>query len=188
MMSRNSKILKTMTVWCCLLLVVTGCAGSTQISGDVKTQKAGEREVTLLEPEGAAGNYEAVTYRNLYKAEIYPATVDFDTKEYAYSTNQTFASYGTLPGETVQIDENGNIYINGELLEENYGAETIQNPGRAANPITLGDDEYFVMGDNRNNSKDSRSEEVGNVKRSQIIGRAWLRIWPLNKFGLLKHQ
>lgn len=91
-----------MTVWCCLLLVVTGCAGSTQISGDVKTQKAGEREVTLLEPEGAAGNYEAVTYRNLYKAEIYPATVDFDTKEYAYSTNQTFASYGTLPGETVQ--------------------------------------------------------------------------------------
>ena len=93
-----------------------------------------------------------------------------------------------LPGETVQIDENGNIYINGELLEENYGAETIQNPGRAANPITLGDDEYFVMGDNRINSKDSRSEEVGNVKRSQIIGRAWLRIWPLNKFGLLKHQ
>ena len=86
------------------------------------------------------------------------------------------------------IDENGNIYINGELLEENYGAETIQNPGRAAKPITLGDDEYFVMGDNRNNSKDSRSEEVGNVKRSQIIGRAWLRIWPLNKFGLLKHQ
>ena len=93
-----------------------------------------------------------------------------------------------LPGETVQIDENGNIYINGELLEENYGAETIQNPGRAAKPITLGDDEYFVMGDNRNNSKDSRSEEVGHVKRSQIIGRAWLRIWPLNKFGLLKHQ
>ena len=93
-----------------------------------------------------------------------------------------------LPGETVQIDENGNIYINGELLEENYGAETIQNPGRAINPITLGEDEYFVMGDNRNNSKDSRSEEVGNVKRSQIIGRAWLRIWPLNKFGLLKHQ
>lgn len=93
-----------------------------------------------------------------------------------------------LPGETVQIDENGNIYINGELLEENYGAETIQNPGRAAKPITLGDDEYFVMGDNRNNSKDSRSEEVGNVKRSQIIGRAWLRIWPLNKFGLLKYQ
>ena len=68
MMSRNSKILKTMTVWCCLMLVVTGCAGSTQVSGNVKTQEDGESEVTLLEPEGAAGNYEAVTYRNLYKA------------------------------------------------------------------------------------------------------------------------
>ena len=98
-------------------------------------------------------------------------------------------SAGIVIGDQmIPFDENGNIYINGELLEENYGAETIQNPGRAAKPITLGDDEYFVMGDNRNNSKDSRSEEVGNVKRSQIIGRAWLRIWPLNKFGLLKHQ
>ncbi len=109
-----------------------------------------------------------------------------------------FPPYGTkeyyikriigLPGETIRIDEEGNIYINGEILEEDYGAETIQNPGRAAQEITLGDDEYFVMGDNRNNSKDSRSEDVGNVKRSQIIGRAWLRIWPLNSFGLLKHQ
>lgn len=93
-----------------------------------------------------------------------------------------------LPGETIQIDEEGNIYINGEILEENYGAETIRSAGRAAEPITLGEDEYFVMGDNRNNSKDSRSQEVGNVKRSQIIGRAWLRIWPLNTIGFLKHQ
>ncbi len=93
-----------------------------------------------------------------------------------------------LPGETIQIDEDGNIYIDGELLEENYGAETIQNPGRAREPITLGEDEYFVMGDNRNHSKDSRSEEVGNVNRAQIIGRAWVRIWPLSEIGFLKHQ
>ena len=93
-----------------------------------------------------------------------------------------------LPGETVQIDENGKIYINGEVLEENYGAETIRSAGRASKPITLGEDEYFVMGDNRNNSKDSRSEDVGNVSRSQIIGRAWVRIWPLSKIGVLKHQ
>ena len=93
-----------------------------------------------------------------------------------------------LPGETVQIDENGKIYINGEVLEENYGAETIRSAGRASEPITLGENEYFVMGDNRNNSKDSRSEDVGNVSRSQIIGRAWVRIWPLSKIGVLKHQ
>ena len=93
-----------------------------------------------------------------------------------------------LPGETVQIDEEGNIYINGEILEEDYGLETIANPGRASEPITLGDDEYFVLGDNRNNSTDSRSEKVGNVKRDTITGRAWLRIWPLSGIGFLKHQ
>jgi signal peptidase I len=93
-----------------------------------------------------------------------------------------------LPGETVQIDDEGNIYIDGEILEEDYGLETIQNPGRASEPITLGDDEYFVLGDNRNNSTDSRSEKVGNVKRSTITGRAWLRIWPLSDFGFLTNK
>lgn len=93
-----------------------------------------------------------------------------------------------LPGETVRIDEDGNIYINGEILEESYGAEVIKDPGRAAETITLGDDEYFVLGDNRNNSTDSRTDIVGNVKREDIIGKAWIRIYPFSKFGILKHQ
>lgn len=93
-----------------------------------------------------------------------------------------------LPGETVLIDTDGNIYINGEILEEDYGAEVIVNPGRAGTEITLGDDEYFVLGDNRNNSSDSRDPSVGNIKRSDIIGKAWIRIWPLSDFGILKHQ
>ncbi len=95
-----------------------------------------------------------------------------------------------LPGETVQIDKEGNIYINGEILEENYGRETI-NPdtiGRAAEPVVLGENEYFVLGDNRNHSSDSRRESVGNVSRDDIIGRAWARIWPLNKACFIKHQ
>ena len=88
-----------------------------------------------------------------------------------------------LPGETVQIDLQGNIYINGQILNEDYGKETINFAGLAVEPITLGDDEYFVMGDNRNNSSDSRDPSVGNIRRSNIIGKAWVRIWPLNKFG-----
>ncbi|MCD8076112.1 MAG: signal peptidase I [Lachnospiraceae bacterium] len=93
-----------------------------------------------------------------------------------------------LPGETVRIDEDGSIYIDGELLEEDYGRETIENPGRASEEITLGEDEYFVLGDNRNNSTDSRTERVGNVSRDSIVGKAWLRIWPLSSFGFLTHQ
>lgn len=93
-----------------------------------------------------------------------------------------------LPGETVQIDEEGNIYVNEKVLQESYGKETILHPGRAIDPITLGADEYFVLGDNRNNSTDGRDPKVGNIKREDIIGRAWLRIWPLNKLGFVKHK
>lgn len=93
-----------------------------------------------------------------------------------------------LPGETVQIDEEGNIYIDGEILEESYGKEVILNPGRAIEPIKLGEEEYFVLGDNRNDSSDSREPSVGNIRRENIIGRAWLRIWPFQKFGFIRHR
>ncbi|MBE5907334.1 MAG: signal peptidase I [Lachnospiraceae bacterium] len=88
-----------------------------------------------------------------------------------------------LPGETVYIDAKGTIYINGEKLEENYGREVIANPGLASSEITLADDEYFVLGDNRNNSEDSRFDDVGNIKRSDLIGRAWVRIYPFSEMG-----
>lgn len=94
-----------------------------------------------------------------------------------------------LPGETVQIDEEGNIYIDGEILAESFGKEVIQSNhiGIAGEPILLGEDEYFVMGDNRNNSKDSRMEIVGNVNRDDIVGRAVFRIWPFFRFGTINY-
>ena len=82
----------------------------------------------------------------------------------------------------------GMVYIDGEMLDESYGKETMQYAGVASDPIELGEDEYFVLGDNRNNSSDSRDPSVGNVKEDQIIGKAYIRIWPLNKFGILRHQ
>lgn len=90
-----------------------------------------------------------------------------------------------MPGETVQIID-GQIYINGEVLKESYGKEVIKNAKDASNPMKLGQDEYFVLGDNRNRSADSR--EIGLIKRDKIVGRAWLRIWPLESFGILRHQ
>lgn len=93
-----------------------------------------------------------------------------------------------LPGETVRIDEEGTIYINGEKLDENYGREVISADSRgiAAEEIQVGEDEYFVMGDNRNNSMDSRYPNVGNIKKDAIIGKAVFRLFPLSKFGKIE--
>ena len=89
-----------------------------------------------------------------------------------------------LPGETVQILD-GYVYIDGKKLDEHFCDEKIQNAALASDPITLGDDEYFVLGDNRNASEDSRFPDVGNVRRKEIIGRAWVRIWPFERAGSL---
>lgn len=92
-----------------------------------------------------------------------------------------------LPGETVQIKD-GQILIDGQVLEEDYGLETIKDGRKAETPITLGPDEYFVLGDNRNYSSDSRDSDVGCVSRSQILGKARVVIWPPSHIGILRHQ
>ena len=92
-----------------------------------------------------------------------------------------------MPGEEVQIID-GFVYINGEKLDEHYGAEIMENAGIAAVPIQLGEDEYFVLGDNRNHSSDSREASVGVLTRDQLIGRAWVRIYPFRKIGVIKHE
>ena len=79
-----------------------------------------------------------------------------------------------LPGETVQI-ENGKIYIGGKILEEPMVTEAIHNSGLAAEEMKLDDNEYFVLGDNRNNSEDSRFANIGNILFDDIIGKAWMR-------------
>ena len=76
-----------------------------------------------------------------------------------------------LPGEKLRIDINGNIYINGKIIEDIDGLDKIKSPGLAIEEITIGEDEYFVMGDNRNNSLDSRFEIIGNVHIDDILGK-----------------
>ncbi|MBP5489537.1 MAG: signal peptidase I [Lachnospiraceae bacterium] len=86
-----------------------------------------------------------------------------------------------LPGERIRISD-GVVLINDEPLQEFANVEPMLLPGLANYEITLGEDEYFVLGDSRNNSEDSRYATVSNVKRDEIIGRAWIRT---NKFGFV---
>ena len=89
-----------------------------------------------------------------------------------------------LPGETIQI-VNGRILINGEAYKEGKDFPSINNPGMAANAITLEAGEYFVLGDNRNNSEDSRYADIGKVNKKYITGKLWFQISPRKEIGLL---
>mgnify|MGYP003291419331 CR=1 FL=1 len=92
-----------------------------------------------------------------------------------------------IPGDRVQIKD-GAVYINGELYNEKIEVAAMEETGIAGDEIVLGEDEYFVLGDNRNGSSDSRDPSVGILKREEIIGRAWVRIWPLNNLGVISHE
>lgn len=90
-----------------------------------------------------------------------------------------------LPGETIEIRD-GVVYINGEEYEEEGDLPKITNPGLAENGVTLENDEYFVLGDNRNNSEDSRFAEVQNVNEKYIEGKVWFCVYPADKIGFVK--
>ena len=79
-----------------------------------------------------------------------------------------------VPGDTLYI-KNGRLYVNDEAVEE-YFNDRIAEPGLLGSEVTLGEDEYFVIGDNCNNSEDSRSANIGTVRKSYIIGKAWMKL------------
>lgn len=170
-----STILYILAVLLGTYLLITFVGQRTSVSGSSMEPTLNNNDQLILDK---------ISYRFSEPKRFDIIVFPFQYKENTYYVKRVIG----LPGETVQIDLEGNIYINGEILEEDYGKEKINFPGLAVEPITLGDDEYFVMGDNRNNSSDSRDPSVGNIRRSNIIGKAWVRIWPLNKFGVLKHQ
>jgi signal peptidase I len=118
---------------------------------------------------GDPGRYDIIVFRYQYKED-------------SYYIKRVIG----LPGETVQIVD-GYIYINGELLSEEFGNAVMENAGRASQEVVLGPDEYFVLGDNRNLSSDSRDPLVANVQREQIVGKAFICIYPFDRFGFLRH-
>ena len=91
-----------------------------------------------------------------------------------------------LPGESVRIDEDGFIYINGEKLQESYGKEVMRDPGLAKDGIQLGADEYFLLGDNPQGGEDSRSSDIGIVKKDDLYGKVWFNTTSGDHFGIVK--
>ena len=93
-----------------------------------------------------------------------------------------------LPGEAISF-KNNKLYINEKAYSENYLEEDIINEDFDLNTLgysKIPDNMYLVLGDNRSNSLDSRSKEVGLIKKENIIGKVRLRLWPINKFKLIK--
>lgn len=90
-----------------------------------------------------------------------------------------------LPGETIQIS-GGRILIDGEAYKEGKDFPMISNPGLVSGSITLESGEYFVLGDNRNNSEDSRYADIGMVKKRYIAGKIWFTCAPFEKLGFTK--
>lgn len=170
-------LLYLLGVLCLTYVVVTFVGQRTEVEG-------ASMETTLYDGDNLIVDKISYRFRDPQRFDI--IVFPFKYQENTFYIKRIIG----LPGETVQIDDKGVIYINGEVLEESYGREVIRadNVGIAAEPIKLGEDEYFVMGDNRNNSTDSRTSIVSNIKRDDIVGRAWLRIWPFSEFGILEHQ
>lgn len=89
------------------------------------------------------------------------------------------------PGDTVQI-KNGAVYVNGERYIEETDVVAIEDAGMAEDELTMGEDEYFVLGDNRNSSEDSRYANIGMVRKEYIIGKAWFRFVSLGNMGFVR--
>ena len=154
--------------------IITFVGQRTKVSGH-------SMETTLSDGDNLIVDKISYRFRDPERFEI--IVFPFQYEEHTYYIKRIIG----LPGETVQVID-GYVYINGEMLDENYGLEVMDDPGIAAEPITLGEDEYFVLGDNRNHSSDSRDPSVGVLHRDDIMGRAWIRIWPFDKFGVIKHE
>ena len=89
-----------------------------------------------------------------------------------------------VPGDTIQIKD-GAVYVNGTLYNEKVEVAAMEEAGIASDEIKLGENEYFVLGDNRNNSEDSRYANIGNIKEEYIVGKAWFRLESEDGMGFI---
>lgn len=156
-------------------LIITYVGQRTMVSGD-------SMETTLSDGDNLIVDKLSYRFRD-------PERYDIIVFPYKYEENTYYIKRIIgMPGETIHIMD-GYVYINGELLESDiYGNEVMEYANIAGTPIDLGEDEYFVLGDNRNHSSDSRDPSVGVLTREDLIGRAWVRIYPFDEMGVIRHE
>ena len=176
-------MLRTILGYILYILVIIGLTWMIVTFVGQRTRVSGQSMETTLQ-DGDNLIVDKISYRFHD-----PSRYDIIVFPYKYEENTFYIKRIIgLPGETVQVKD-GYTYINGKKLPSDiYGREVMDEPGIAEEPIKLGSDEYFVLGDNRNHSQDSRDPYVGVLKRSDLLGRAFIRIYPLNKFGVIKHE
>ncbi|MBQ8802710.1 MAG: signal peptidase I [Tyzzerella sp.] len=183
-LTKEQKIFREILGWIAYIVIVIGATYFIVTYVGQRTKVSGDSmEATLHDEDNLIVDKISYRFRDPKRFEI--IVFPYKYMENTYYIKRIIG----LPGETVQIID-GYVYINGSKLNESYGLEVIESTkyGIAEEPVVLGEDEYFVLGDNRNHSSDSRDSSVGVLKREDLIGRAWIRIWPLDSIGVISHE
>ena len=171
------KVILKIIIWIIILSGTVVAAWAITEYCVEKTKMIGKSmETTLADGDKILIN--RMSYRSSNPERFDVVVFEKNGKEHSYYCIRRVIG---LPGESVRIKD-GNVYINGEKLEEPINVEPMKVSGLAGELIVLDEDEFFVLGDNRNNSEDSRFTSMGNVTKDEIIGKAWIRT---NSFGII---
>ena len=174
----NYNMVKEVVIWIGELVLAFGIACLLVINFGVMTSNVGQS----MEPTLASGD-RVLTNRLIYHMTS-PKRGDLVVFKPNGNENSHYYIKRVigLPGERIQIVD-GFIYINGEVLVEEIKFDKMEYAGTAEEEITLGENEYFVLGDNRNASEDSRNAEIGNIRKQDIASKAWFNATMGDYFG-----
>lgn len=177
----NKELVRSVLTWAAEILLVIALAGVLVFCFGTRVTMSGSSMAGTLDNKDTV-----LVNRVIYKL-IAPKANDIivflpnGNQKSHYYIKRVIA----VPGDTVQIID-GTVYVNEEVFDEQIENPTVSDALLAEEPVTVGEDEYFVLGDNRDSSEDSRYANIGNVKSKDILGKAWFVVSPLKKFGTVK--